>query len=400
VEAPSPRGFSVYLHLPYCLRKCPYCDFNTYAVHSFPEERYADALRREIDEAARSAAWQGREVETIFFGGGTPSLFSDATIGSLIDQLDHRFGLAADAEVTVEANPGSLEGAAEKKLRAFRAAGANRLSVGGQSFHAKHLQTLGRIHGPLDTEVTLQAARKAGFDNLSCDLIFAIPDQTQDEWIADLERVIGFGLEHVSTYGLTYEPGTPMTGLRKAGRIVAADEELERAMYEVAIERLASAGYRHYEISNFARPGRPSRHNLAYWTWRDYLGLGAGAHGFHHVAAGQAEGGEAAWGNRYANVRLPESYMCASGEERVATSERLDRTMAIAEFVLLGLRLLDGIDEQGFAARFGEPLARALPDLASLVEAGLLTRDDGRVHLAGEGLMMADTVITRLAASA
>ncbi len=385
--------FSVYVHLPYCLHKCPYCDFNTYAVTQFPEQRYADVLKRELAYATTQAAWNGRTVSTIFFGGGTPSLFSPATIRDLIKTVAYEFVLATDAEITMEANPGSLEGGGEDRLREFRSAGVNRLSLGGQSFNERHLATLGRIHGTTDTRDALIAARAAGFDNLSCDLIFAVPGQTLDEWIEDVRTLTTIGPDHVSAYNLTYEPGTPLTGMKVAGRVTALDEETELAMFNAGIEILGEAGYRQYEISNFAQPGRESRHNLAYWQWRDYLGVGAGAHGFHARSVPR----QASWGARYANRRLPEFYMNAGVGSWADNSEDIDKTQAIAEFVLVNLRVIDGFSSQRFAALFGCRPEQALPELGPLREGGMIEDDPSSVRLSARGLRLGDTVIARLA---
>ena len=380
-------AFSVYIHLPYCLHKCPYCDFNTYAVRNFPERRYADALVRELETAAHTPTWQGRRVATLFFGGGTPSLFSPGTIGRLVDTIDTLFGFDDGAEISLEANPGSLEGGARAKLAGFRRAGVGRLSLGGQPFNAQHRATLGRIHGADETTTALEAARLAGFESVSCDLIFAVPGQTLQQWEEDLARLCALAPDHVSTYGLTYESGTRMTAARDAGSIHAACEDLERTMFERAIDRLEDAGYRQYEISNFARPGHQARHNLAYWTWRDYLGVGAGAHGFARLAptlaptlapsvARQREAGgeQPAFGSRYANLRLPEEYMTARAGGWIANTELLDRDMAMAEFVMLGLRLTRGLCEQTFADLFGQDFAEATPPLAGLAAGGLVRR--------------------------
>ncbi len=399
-------GLAVYIHFPYCIHKCPYCDFNTYAVRQFPEQRYADTLIREIDHAGTRPLWNGRPVASVFFGGGTPSLLEPATVGRIIERLAERFGFEQDAEIPLEANPGSLEGGGRSRLAGFRSAGVNRLSFGVQSFAAHTLETLGRIHDATDSARAVDAARQAGFENLSCDLIFAVPGQTIEEWKADLDRLVDLGTEHVSAYNLTYEAGTPLTGLRNAGRVTPADEEVERSMYELTIDRLAAAGLERYEISNFARPGRHSRHNLAYWTWSDYLGLGAGAHGFHSGTAGTGDTGDKAdaadtdresWGHRYANVRLPETYMSAADGEWAASSETLDREMAMSERILLELRLTEGLDESGFENSFGTAFDSVATALPAMVAAGLVERADGHTRLTREGLMLGDAVITRLA---
>jgi oxygen-independent coproporphyrinogen-3 oxidase len=388
-------GFSLYIHLPYCVRKCAYCDFNTYAQPSFPEGEYAAALLREIGFAATRPAWQGRKVSTLFFGGGTPSLFSPETIASLVESVERLFGFAASPEISLEANPGTLEGGGVEKLRAFRRAGVNRLSFGVQSFDQRHLQSLGRIHDAADADAAVTAAREAGFDNLSCDLIFAVPGQTLRDWERDLRRLIAHAPEHVATYSLTYEPGTALTARMRAGKVAVADEEDERAMYETAIQTLADAGYRHYEISNFARSAREARHNLAYWTWRDYLGIGAGAHGFSRLGSGCGP-----WGERYANRRLPADYMGADDGAWVDSRELIGRSAAMSEFVMLGLRLIDGFAMSAFQATFDCDFGSAFADYRGLRDGGFLEHSGGNVKLTHEGLMLADSVISRLAASA
>lgn len=392
--------FSVYVHLPYCARRCPYCDFNTYVVHSIPEERYVETLLREVRFAAEQEAWKSRQVGTVFFGGGTPSLFSPSSIETLLATFDRLWGFVADPEITLEANPGSLEGGGEDKLRGFREAGLTRLSFGAQSFQARHLATLGRIHSADETLGAFEAARRAGFDNVSCDLIYGVPGQTVDDWERDVATAIALGSEHVSAYCLTYEEGTPMTGMKKAGLVTAVDEDTELAMFRLARERFAAAGLRHYEVSNYARPGRESRHNLAYWTWRDYLGLGAGAHGFAAAARplDDAAASSPGWGRRYSNLRLPELYMSARDGAWHASEEELSLDMAVAEYLMVGLRLADGIDTGSFRRRFGLELADAAPRLGEFLDGGLLCRRDDMVTLSRRGLEIADSVISRLAA--
>lgn len=390
-------GLSVYIHLPYCVHKCPYCDFNTYAIRDFPERRYAEALGREIKTAATSPAWAGRSISTVFFGGGTPSLFQPTTIADLMGRLAALFGFTDDPEITLEANPGTLEGGGLEHLKGLRAAGVNRLSIGCQSFSKKELTTLGRLHTAEESVGAIESARKAGFSSVSCDLIFAVPGQTLADWSDDLDTLIGLGPDHISTYNLTYESKTPMTLDLAKGRFERVDVDVEAEMYELAITRLGEAGYRHYEISNFARPGHQSRHNLAYWTWRDYLGLGAGAHGFGRERPGTIGGGTS--GFRYSNLRGPEDYMSAQGGTWVAQSERLEREQAMSEFVMLGLRVIDGFIEQDFDSVFGCSLEDASPSLAYMCSRGFIEREAGRVRLTRRGLMLADSVITKLAAA-
>jgi oxygen-independent coproporphyrinogen-3 oxidase len=386
---------AVYIHIPYCSHRCSYCDFNTYAVREIPEARYRDALIAELDTAATSTQWQGARFDTVFFGGGTPSLFAAESIARILTAIRERFGVARGAEITLEANPGTLEGSAESKLAAFREAGVNRLSIGCQSFAERHLATLGRIHGGDDAVAAVHAARATGFDNVSCDLIFAVPGQTLADWNSDLERIIELAPEHVSTYGLTYEQGTPLTRSRDNGSVRVVPEETERAMYELSIETLTTKGYRHYEISNFARPERESRHNLGYWRWQDYLGVGAGAHGFCRSLPSES----GTFGSRYSNVRQPEAYMAADARSRQATRETLDRSTAISEYLMLGLRTLDGIEAKDFAKTFDGDLAREVTALPAMVAGGFIAERDDRVALTNAGLLLADSVIARLAAS-
>jgi putative oxygen-independent coproporphyrinogen III oxidase len=395
--------FSVYVHLPYCAKRCPYCDFNTYVVRQIPEERYVATLLRELSHAAGQPAWQGRRVATVFFGGGTPSLFEPASVGRLLGGIDRLFGFMADPEITLEANPGSLEGGGEEKLRGFRTAGTTRISFGAQSFDARHLATLGRIHGADETRGAFDAARRAGFENVSCDLIYGIPGQTLEDWERDVDAALALGSEHVSAYCLTYEEGTPMTGMKKAGLVIAADEDTELEMFRLAERRFGAAGLERYEISNYARPGRESRHNLAYWTWKDYLGLGAGAHGFAGAEqtgpAGPDLAGGQGWGRRYANIRLPETYMSAADGAWHASEEALTREMAVAEYLMVGLRLSAGVDGRDLEKRFALTLDEAAPSLDRFVRDGFLHRDGDTISLTARGLEIADAVLPRLVTS-
>ncbi|RMF21699.1 MAG: radical SAM family heme chaperone HemW [Deltaproteobacteria bacterium] len=399
-------GLSVYIHVPYCLKRCPYCDFNTYAVTRVPEDEYVAALLREIESAAKRPPWNGRRIETVFFGGGTPSLLTPDSVGRILERLDEMFGIEVDAEVSLEANPGSLEGSAPERLAGLRRAGVNRLSIGAQSFDDRHLSTLGRIHQSADTIATVAAARSAGIENLSLDLIFAVPGQSIDDWKRDLERVIELSPEHISAYGLTYEEGTPIQRDLDAGKIERVREETEAAMYETCISMLAGAGYRHYEISNFARPGYQCRHNMTYWSWEDYLGLGAGAHGFYRCTGAspspqpcsEASGEDRPWAVRYANVRSPGAYMAAAPGRTVEHAETVSRETAMSEFILLGLRLIDGLPLARFEHVFGTRLDCRSASYRFLARSGFLHREDGHLRLTRRGLLLADSVIARLAA--
>ena len=386
-------ALSVYVHFPYCVHKCPYCDFNTYAVTNVPELRYRRALLQELDFRAGDPAWAQQTVNSVFFGGGTPSLMAPATVEAFLGRLAGHFPLSSDIEVTLEANPGSLEGSAAKRLADFRQAGVNRLSLGVQSLNARHLKTLGRIHAVDDSRHAFDFARRCGFDNISCDLIFAVPGQTVSDWRIDLAALSAWEPDHISAYNLTYEEGTPMTSLKNRGRIEPADEETELGMLAAARSVLTGAGYEHYEISNFARAGRRSRHNSAYWTWSNYMGLGAGAHGF---SSGGQQGGQPGFGQRYANLRPPEQYMEGHNGGWTETQETLSREMAVDEFLMLGLRLQEGIAQQRFQDLFGQPVGEARPQVDDLCRQGWLENSGVRIRLSPTGMPIADAVIGRL----
>jgi oxygen-independent coproporphyrinogen-3 oxidase len=374
--------FGLYLHVPWCRHVCPYCDFNVYAAAAPPERPYVAALRTEVAAWATRAPWAGRAVETVYLGGGTPSLFSAAAVGDVLAAVDAAFGIAPGAEVTLEANPGTITAAS---LGAYAAAGVTRLSLGGQSFHAGLLRTLGRDHGPDDTRAAVAAARTAGFRNVSLDLIYAVPGQTVAQCEGDLAAVIALAPEHVSAYALTYEAGTPMHAWRTSGRVQAIDEDDEAAMALAVDTRLCEAGYRRYEISSWARPGFASRHNARYWEGSEYLGVGAGAHSFAHLPLP---------GRRWVNARLPDEYVTAVGTNgtAIATEEHLTEAQARAEFCFCGLRQTAGIDVAAFAARFGVALDTAFPHLSRLLDEGLVEHAGGRVRLTARGLTHADGV--------
>jgi oxygen-independent coproporphyrinogen-3 oxidase len=283
--------------------------------------------------------------------------------------------------VTLEANPGTVERA---RLTGFRRAGVNRLSFGIQSFQPALLTTLGRVHDAEDARAAIRAARAAGFGNLNLDLIFAVPGQDRAMWRTDLAEALAYEPEHLSTYGLTYEPSTPFHTLRARGTLTPLDEDDELWMYEHTRATLAAAGYEHYEISNFARPGRTARHNRAYWQGVDYLGLGAGAHSYAHLPG---------WGRRWSNERIPDRYVAAVTRGDAAVSaETLAFDTAAAEFMFLGLRELAGVDPARFRARYGRALEDVHPDIADLETRGLLARRDGRLALTARGLLLADSV--------
>jgi len=391
-EAPSPPGapLGLYLHVPFCAHICPYCDFNTYAGQDALIPRYVDALAREIGRSGEALV--GRAASTIFFGGGTPSLLPAGDVARLIGACRASFAVAADAEVTLEANPNRVDAA---YFAGLLEAGVTRLSLGVQTLQRRGLRALGRLHEAADAVAAIVAARDAGFANISLDLIFGWPGQTVAAWEADLDAVLGGAAgrlppEHLSLYSLIVEPGTPMADAVARGIMVVPDDDAAADLYEAAIARLAAAGYRHYEVANWSRgPGLEARHNLIYWRNGDYAGLGAGAHG-------------TVGGVRTMNHLLPAAYVAAveRGEAPVSNTERLTAAMAMGETMMLGFRLLDeGVADAAFAARHGRSLAEVYgPTIAGLVEIGLLERQPDRVRLTSRGLLLANDVCARFLA--
>ncbi len=376
-------AFSLYIHIPWCHAKCPYCDFNSHAASSWPEEEYTRALIAELRLRAQEAPWAGARVKTIFFGGGTPSLFDPRSIARIVAAVDHACGIEAGAEITLEANPGTV---VEAKLAGFRAGGVNRLSFGAQSFNPAILKFLGRIHSADETRAAARAAHQAGFTRLNLDLIFAVPGQTLDDVRYDLAEAVALEPDHISAYNLTFEEGTVFFAELKRGRLHALDSDLQGAMFDHVREALPASGYPMYEISNYAPAGHEARHNLSYWRAESYLGLGAGAFSYRRAGVG---------GRRWWNERGPSRYLelaLATGLAE-AGSELTDHRMAMSEFVFLNLRLRAGFALTTFAERFGCDFADCFGDaVARLIADHLLMRADGRVFLSDRGVQLGDSV--------
>jgi len=333
--------------------------------------------------AAAQSVWRDQAIETIFFGGGTPSLFAPESIATLLDAVRSLWRLSDPSiEITLEANPGTVDRA---KLRGLRGAGINRLSFGVQSFHPDHLAKLGRMHSAAEAIDAIGAAREAGFANLNLDLIFGVPGQTLEEWSADLDTAVALSPDHISAYGLTYEEGTAFYAQQRSGRLRPIAEEIEVAMFTHTRTALAARGYAAYEISNFAQPGRACAHNLNYWRAGAYLGVGAGAHSFSL---------EPTPGRRWGNEKRPQRYIDrarSEGHARVS-EESLGETQARGEFVFLGLRCSDGFAAAAFRRRFAVDFTRAFPHADAYVRDGLLELVDARWRLTARGLLLADSV--------
>lgn len=377
---------SLYLHIPFCHTRCHYCDFNTYAGILPLREPYVRALLTEIAMAGTFAQLpdgSSRRSRTIFFGGGTPSLLSVSQISRILDACSKNFAVDRDAEITLEANPGTLN---QEQLAGLRAAGINRLSMGAQSFDAELLKTLGRIHSPKDITQAVRYARAAGFTSINVDFMFGLPGQTMSHWSETLDRALDMHIEHLSLYSLIIEEGTPFYSWTHEGRISPGDEDLCADMYEYADELLQAAGYVNYEISNWSLPGYQSRHNLTYWHNLPYLGMGAGAY-------------SSFGGRRFSDVRDPVEYvrLLNAHQRPEAESESIDKQQAMSETAFLALRTAQGLHLPTFAQRFSVPFAEFVGDrLHTVEEAGLLARDHDWIRLSKRGRLLGNEVFHRL----
>jgi oxygen-independent coproporphyrinogen-3 oxidase len=376
--APLPP-LSLYVHVPWCVRKCPYCDFNSHALGGeLPEDAYVERLQADL--TVERDALRGRRVETVFFGGGTPSLLSAGAIGRILGTVDRQLGLAADAEITLEANPGTAEAG---RFRGFRSAGVNRLSIGVQSFSDRALAALGRIHDADEAVRAVAMARAAGFEAINLDLMHGLPGQTPEEGLADLERGLALETDHLSWYQLTIEPNT---AFHNRPPLLPVEDVLER-IEDQGAERLRAAGLERYEVSAWARPGAECRHNLNYWRFGDYLGAGPGAHG--KLSRWRDDGLEIV---RTRRTRMPEDWLAGEGPPRRLTSQ-VDPEERITEFMLNVLRLTGGVASEDFPERTGLPLARIEPTLAALREEGLLEPD--RIAATPLGQRFLDRLVAR-----
>jgi putative oxygen-independent coproporphyrinogen III oxidase len=377
--------FGVYIHWPFCLSKCPYCDFNSHVRHTgIDEARFAQAFATEI--AATAARVPGRIVSSIFFGGGTPSLMQPSTIAAVLDAVARHWSVAPGAEITLEANPTSVEAT---RFRGYRTAGVNRVSLGVQALDDRALAELGRLHSAREALDAVGVAR-AIFDRYSFDLIYARPGQTPQQWAAELARALAEAGEHVSLYQLTIEPDTPFATLQAAGKLKTPDEDTARALYDTTQEICTLHGLPAYEISNHARPGAECRHNLVYWRAQEYAGIGPGAHGRLDID-----------GSRHATAteKRPEAWL-----ERVErdghgliTDDELTQSEMADEFLLMGLRLAEGIDPARYTELTGRSLDAAR--IAALREHGLVeTTAEGRLRVSMPGFPVLDAVVADLAA--
>ncbi|MFB3120820.1 MAG: radical SAM family heme chaperone HemW [Candidatus Binatia bacterium] len=377
--------FSLYIHIPYCISKCPYCDFNSHVVPVIPETNYTEALKNELDTYATKEYWNGRTLKSIFFGGGTPSTFNPKSISEILQKAESLFPFERDIEITLEANPGTVD---SKNFSGYRACGVNRISIGAQSFQPHLLKFLGRVHSPEETRQALKIIRQAGFENFSLDLIYASPGQSLSDLKADLSEALSFHPPHLSAYNLTFEEGTPFYRKYRAGKIRPLPEEEEISMAEMIEETLAGECLERYEISNYARGEFQSRHNLNYWQGGEYLGIGAGAHSYKQI------GDNDLLGHRWHNEENPGCYMEKIEHEGQAVNgeEKADSQKAAGEFMFLGLRMTRGISVAAFSRRFGTNPDEFYPQIRDWVEGGLMEVKDGQLKLTPRGLMVANSI--------
>ena len=401
-ERPSPgsggngEGIALYLHIPFCLSKCPYCDFNTYEGIEPQIDGYVAALAREVD--LWGELLNRPRVTSVYFGGGTPSYIPLGSIDSTMAAVRKSFDLLSSAEISMEANPGDIT---PEKVESWRSSGINRMSIGVQSFDDDLLVSLGRRHNSEQAAEAARVAKSHGFENFSLDLMFGLPNQTLDQWRNSVERCIELGPRHVSLYGLSLEPGTPLEADVRLGRTPLPNPDLGADMYTLAEDRLAAGGFDHYEISNWARPGFESVHNLAYWKLTPFLGLGAGAHSF-------------VGGRRFSNIKSPRGYAQRLEESGVIDEadahpaeamralgvvdqiEPASRSSAMADAMMMGMRLAEGVSAAEFEERFGVPIEDAFKDaIREMSTAGLVVHDASGVRLTRRGRLLGNEVFGR-----
>jgi oxygen-independent coproporphyrinogen-3 oxidase len=380
------RTLTIYVHIPFCIQKCGYCDFNAYLYREDLAAAYLAALRQEIAYAAAAQPWTATRVSAVYFGGGTPSTLAPEALVGLLRLIRGAFPVCDEAEITLEADPGTVDLAA---LEHLRAGGFNRISIGVQAFDDRLLKDLDRLHTAAEACQALAWARGAGFWDLNMDLMFGLPGQTLATWDDSLGAALAFTPTHLSVYGLTIEARTPFYQRQRRGQLALPDEEMQAAMFEHADQCLTVAGYCHYEISNYALPGWRSQHNSHYWRHGEYLGFGAGAHAY--VA-----------GSRWENERLPARYIRAVAARGTAAgpAEPITGDRRVYEGLMIGLRLQEGIDLAEFMTSYAVDIEHvyAAP-LAELTQAGYVELVAGRLRLTGRGRLVADAVLSHFVAA-
>ena len=379
------KPLALYIHIPFCTVKCGYCDFNTYSGMDGLKRGYVDSLLREV--SLLPAALSFRPITSIALGGGTPGEMEPAQIASIVGAVRARFAVVSGAEVSLEANPGTTNG---EHLQQLRAAGITRISFGGQSFDAADLMFLDRIHSPEAIGASVRLARAAGFESIGLDLMYGLPGQSLERWTANLRAAMGLELDHLSTYGLTVEAGTPLSSRVAAGAVVLPDDDDFAELYEATEHIVVAAGFEQYELSNWARRGHQSRHNSVYWTDGDYLGIGAGAHGYLD-------------GERYENIAHPRAYIAALRAESDSewpvrmNTYRPSVGVGMADFISLRLRLLRGLELASFSTRFGCTVEQAAgPVIERCCAAGVLQANATTIRLSRRGRLLHGEVAAQL----
>ena len=373
----QPLG--LYIHIPYCIHKCGYCDFNSHLIKQDEMDHYIDSLVVEMRHYAKIYS-NTNVIRTIFLGGGTPTTLTASQLERILKECVSEFTVPSDAEITIEANPATID---IEQLKSIRQTGYNRISIGVQSFDKAELKLLDRAHGPEEIHSTVDRARKAGFDNLSLDLMFAVPNQSLSSWENNLDKALEKNPEHLSTYNLTIEQGTAFSKLQSNGKLIMPDDDHQLELYKKTIECLTKKGFHHYEISNFARRGKECKHNITYWENKNTLGLGAGASSYMN-------------GTRFKNINLPAHYIRQVKEEKTAVeySETLEPRQAMGETIMLGLRLLQGISIHQFEKRFQISFINLFRNIISaLKEKELVIIEKDYLRLSQKGLFWADSVI-------
>lgn len=377
------KQLGIYVHIPFCESKCYYCDFNSHTNKNKYIDKYIHYLKKEIDLYSKTL--KEYELKTIFFGGGTPSFINEKYIREILQCIYKKIDIEKLQEITLEANPKTLN---DEKLNIYKKIGVNRLSLGLQTLDEKLLKDIGRIHSVKDFYDTYNLVRKHGFNNINVDIMFNLPNQTVKDLLKTLENIVDLDVDHISLYSLKLEEGTYMYKKYEKGELILPDEDIERDMYHKAIDFLEERGYKHYEISNFAKPGYESKHNLMYWKLKPYIGVGLSAHSNINSY-------------RYGNVSSFDDYFKLLDEKKqpvdIDEKEYIDIDMEIVEYIMLGLRLTDGIDIEEFKEKYKKDIEVAFNNkLKKIIEKGLITKKNSRIMLTKKGLDLCNTVFIEL----
>lgn len=394
------NDYGLYVHIPFCISKCPYCDFNSQPIDnpSKIEALYGTALSKELECYLNSPDWQARTCTTVYFGGGTPSLFSPKLFEIVLKTLRTNGKLCPSSEITIEANPGTVKGGLSvSRLLEIKELGVNRISLGAQSFSQSKLERLGRIHSVEDVYESVENVKAASFSSFNLDLIRAVQEETVSNWEEELTKAIALSPYHLATYDLTIEKGTMFFAAQQAKTLRLPNEDDRLSMFVLTQKLLSDAGFEHYEISNYAQPGHQSKHNVGYWIGKDYLGIGAGAASF---SAQSANKGKSVHGRRWKNVGDPFEYLnrLKIGKEAVAEKEVIDDERARLEFFLLRLRTAEGISISSYERKFGESFVNRYQRLVDRLTAqNLITGTGDQLQLSSNGILVADSVISSFA---